>query len=92
LKTNYKDNFTQYQRYLKEEVRFRTEFKKTVLPVKRDLLKDKLITREWLEAFRTITKLDDIYIIGMVKVKYRVFIGSKYQEWFTEGPGKWLQE
>ncbi len=73
---------------MKEEVKFRTEFKKTVLPAKRNFLKDKLITREWLEAFRTTIKPDDIYMIGVVKVKYRVFMGSKYQEWFIEGLGK----
>ncbi len=46
LKTNYKDNLAQYQRYLKEEVRLRTELKRTVSPAKRGLLKDRLTTRE----------------------------------------------
>jgi len=46
LKTNYKDDLVQYQRYLKEEVRLRTEFKRTVLPVKRGLLKDRFTMRE----------------------------------------------
>ena len=46
LKTNYKDDFVQYQRYLKEEVRLRTEFRKTVSPAKRGLLKDRFITRK----------------------------------------------
>jgi len=78
LKTNYKDNLVQYQRYLKEEVKLRTELKRTVLPAKKGLLKDRLTTREWLEAFRTTTKPDDIYITGVVKAKYKAFIGSKY--------------
>ncbi len=46
LKTNYKDDLAQYQQYLKEEVKFQTEFKKTISPVKRSLLKDRFITRE----------------------------------------------
>ncbi len=37
LKTNYKDDLVQYQRYLKEEVRLRTELRKTVLPIKSGL-------------------------------------------------------
>jgi len=78
LKTNYKDDLVQYQRYLKEEVRLRTEFKRTVSSVKRGFLKDRLIIKEWLEAFKTTTKPDDVYMIGVVKVKYRAFIGSKY--------------
>ncbi len=63
---------------MKEEVRLRTELRKTVSPAKKSLLKDRFITREWLEAFRTIIKPDDAYIIRMVKVKYKTFIGSKY--------------
>ncbi len=90
LKTNYKDDLVQYQRYLKEEVRLRTELRKTVLPVKRGFLKDRFTTREWLEALKTTTKPDDAHMIGVVKVKYRVLIGSKYQEWPTGGPRKWL--
>ncbi len=78
LKTNYKDNLVQYQRYLKEEVRFRTEFRKTVSLAKRGLLKDRLITKEWLEVLRTIIKPDDTYIIRVVKAKYKALIGSKY--------------
>ncbi len=54
------------------------ELKKTVLPAKRGLLKDRLIIKEWLEAFKTTIKPDDAYIIRVVKVKYRAFIGSKY--------------
>jgi len=46
LKINYKDDFVQYQQYLKEEVKLRTKFKKTVLPVKRGFLKDRFTTRE----------------------------------------------
>ena len=92
MKTNYKDDLVQYQRYLKEEVRFRTELRRTVLPAKRGLLKNRLITREWLEAFRTTTKPDDVYMIGVVKAKHRALIGSKYQEWPIGGPRKWLQE
>ena len=78
LKTNYKDDLAQYQRYLKEEVKLRTELKRIVLPVKRGFLKDRLITKEWLKAFKTTIKPNDVYIIGMIKVKHRVFIGSKY--------------
>jgi len=63
---------------LKEEVRLRTELKRTVLPAKRDLLKDRFIMRKWLEAFKTTIKPDDIYMIEMVKAKHRAFIGSKY--------------
>jgi len=80
LKTNYKDDFVQYQQYLKEEVKFRTELRKTVSPVKRGFLKDRFTTREWLEAFKTTTKSDNVYMIGVVKAKHRVFMGSKYQE------------
>ena len=65
---------------MKEEVKLRTEFRKTVLSAKRGLLKDRFIIREWLEAFKTIIKPNDVYMIGMVKVKYRAFIDSKYQE------------
>ncbi len=65
---------------MKEEVRFRTEFRRIVSPAKRGLLKDRLITKEWLEAFKTTIKPDNIHMIRVVKVKYRVFIGSKYQE------------
>ena len=43
-----------------------------------------------MEAFRTIIKPDNVYIIKIVKVKYRAFIGSKYQEWPIGGLGKWL--
>ena len=63
---------------MKEEVRFRTELKKTVSLAKRNLLKDKLITRKWLEAFKTTIKPNNVYIIGVVKAKYKTFIGSKY--------------
>ena len=45
-----------------------------------------------MKAFRTTIKLDDVYITGVVKAKYRIFIGSKYQEWFIKGLGKWLQK
>ncbi len=92
MKTNYKDDLVQYQQYLKEEVRFRTEFKKIVSPVKRGFLKDRFITREWLKALKTIIKPDDVYMIRVVKAKHRALMGSKYQEWFTRGPGKWLQK
>ncbi len=63
---------------MKEEVKLRTEFKKIVSPAKRGLLKDRFIMKEWLETFRTTIKSDDVYMIGVVKVKYRVLIGSKY--------------
>ena len=65
---------------MKEEVRLQTEFKRTVSPAKRGLLKDRLTIKEWLKAFKTTTKPNDAYIIGMVKAKHRAFIGSKYQE------------
>ena len=78
MKTNYKDDLAQYQRYLKEEVRLRTELRRTVSPAKRGLLKDRLTTREWLEALKTTIKPDDTHMIRVVKAKYRVFIGSKY--------------
>jgi len=78
LKTNYKDDFAQYQRYLKEEVKLRTKLRKTVSPAKRSLLKDRFTTREWLEALKTTIKLDDVYITKIVKVKYKALIGSKY--------------
>ncbi len=78
MKTNYKDDLVQYQRYLKKEVKFRTEFKRTVSLIKRGLLKDRFTIREWLEAFRTTIKPDDVYITRIVKVKYKAFIGSKY--------------
>ncbi len=78
MKTNYKDDLVQYQQYLKEEVKFRTEFKRTVSPIKRGFLKDRLIIKEWLKAFKTTIKLDNIYITRVVKVKHRVFMGSKY--------------
>ncbi len=92
LKTNYKDDLVQYQQYLKKEVRLRTELRRTVSPAKRGFLKDRLTTREWLEAFKTTIKPNDVHMIGVVKAKHRALIGSKYQEWPTEGPGKWLQE
>jgi len=65
---------------LKEEVKLRTELKKTVSPAKRGLLKDRLTTREWLEAFKTTTKPNDAYIAGVVKAKHKALISSKYQE------------
>jgi len=80
LKTNYKDNLAQYQQYLKEEVRLRTELRRTVSSVKKSLLKDRFTTKEWLETFKTTTKSDDVYITRMVKTKHKVLIGSKYQE------------
>ena len=46
--------------------------------------------REWLKAFKTITKLDNVYMIGVIKAKYRAFIGSKYQEWLIRGLRKWF--
>ena len=92
LKTNYKDNLAQYQRYLKKEIRFQTELKKTVLLAKKSFLKDRLTTRKWLEAFKTTTKPDNAYIIGVVKAKYKAFISSKYQEWLTGSLKKWFQE
>jgi len=92
LKTNYKDDLAQYQRYLKEEVKLRTELKRTVSPAKRGLLKDRLTTREWLEALKTTIKPDNAHMIRVVKAKYKALMGSKYQEWPTRGPGKWLQE
>ena len=92
LKTNYKDDLVQYQQYLKEKVKLQTELRRIISPAKRGFLKDRLTTREWLEALRTIIKLNDIYIIGVVKAKHRVFIGSKYQEQFIRGPEKWFQE
>jgi len=63
---------------LKEEVRLQTEFRRTVLPAKRGFLKDRFTTREWLEAFRTTTKPDDVHMIGVVKAKHKAFMGSKY--------------
>ncbi len=63
---------------MKKEVRLRTKFRKTVSPTKRGLLKDRFTTREWLKAFRTTIKPDNIYIIKIVKVKYRALMGSKY--------------
>ncbi len=77
---------------MKKEVKFRTELRRTVSPAKRSLLKDRFITREWLEAFKTTIKPNDTYITGVVKAKYRAFIGSKYQEWLIGGLKKWLQE
>ena len=65
---------------MKEEVKLRTELRKIVLLAKRGLLKDRLTTKEWLEAFRTTIKPDDAYMIGVVKAKYKVLISSKYQE------------
>ncbi len=75
---------------MKEEVRLRTEFRRTVSPTKRGLLKDRFTMREWLKAFKTITKLDNVYMIGVIKAKYRAFIGSKYQEWLIRGLRKWF--
>ena len=65
---------------MKEKVRLRTELKRTVLPAKRSLLKDRLTTREWLKALRTTIKPDDAHITGVVKAKHRALISSKYQE------------
>ena len=63
---------------MKKEVKLRTEFKKIVSSAKRNLLKDRFITKEWLKAFKTTTKPDDVHITGVVKAKYRAFMGSKY--------------
>ncbi len=75
---------------MKEKIRLRTELRKTVLPIKRSLLKDRFITKKWLEALRTTTKPNDVYMTRMVKAKHKALIGSKYQEWFTGGLRKWL--
>ena len=80
MKTNYKDDLVQYQRYLKEKIKLRIKLKKTVSPAKRGLLKDKLTTKEWLETFKTTTKPNDAHMTGVVKAKHKALIGSKYQE------------
>jgi len=66
------------------------ELRRTVSPTKRGLLKDRFIMREWLETFKTTIKPNDVYMIKVVKVKYRAFIGSKYQEWLIGGLRKWF--
>ncbi len=45
-----------------------------------------------MEAFKTIIKPNDVHIIRVIKTKYKVFIGLKYQEWFIKSLKKWLQE
>ncbi len=77
---------------MKEEVKLQMELRRTVSPVKRGLLKDRLTTREWLEVLKTTIKPNDIHMIGMVKAKYRALMSSKYQKWLIRGSGKWFQE
>jgi len=92
LKMAYKDDLAQYQRYLKEQARLRTEIRKTVSETKRGLLEQGLATWEWIQALQTSTKPTESEMEDLISSRHRVFTGVKYTDWPSGGPDKWLSE
>ena len=92
LKTAYKDDLAQYQRYLKEQARLRTELMRTVSDTKKDMLELELTTREWMKALQTTTKPTDSKIEDLISARHRIFTSVKYTDWPSGGPDKWLSE
>jgi len=92
LRTIYKYDVTQYQRYLSEEAKLRSRILSTIAEAKRTLLRAEKPVRTWIMNLQTSTKPTDAQMKDIIRARHRVLLGSKYVEWPTAGPEKWMTE
>ena len=88
LRNVYKDNITQYQRYLTEEAKLQTKILSTIAEAKRSILRAETSVRTWISNLQTATKLTDAQMKTIVRARHCILLRTKYIEWPTGGPEK----
>jgi hypothetical protein len=92
LRNVYKNDITQYQRYLSEEAKLRTKILSTIAEAKRSMLRAETSVRTWISNLQTATKPTNAQMKTIVRARHRILLGTKYIEWPTGGPEKWTTE
>lgn len=92
LRNLYNTDVSQYQRFLSEEAKLRKLILGTVSLAKRSQLKPDNSVREWIKNLQASTKPSNAQMQGLVRARHRAMMGSKYLDWPTGGPDKWVME
>ena len=92
LRNVYKNDITQYQRYLSEEAKLRTKILSTIAEAKRSMLRAETSVRTWISNLQTATKPTNAQMKTIVRAWHRILLRTKYIEWSTGGPEKWTTE
>jgi hypothetical protein len=92
LKSVHKSDVSQYQRYLSEVAKLRSRILSTIAEDKRAMLRADKTVRIWITNLQTSTKPTDAQMTDLIWARHRILLGSKYIEWPSIGPEKWLTE
>ena len=92
LRTIYNNELTQYQRYLNEKAKLRTKLLSTVPEQRRVLLPAEESIRQWISNLQVATKPSDTHMKDVTKAKHRSMMTTKFVDWPSSGPEKWLLE
>lgn len=92
LRTVYNNELTQYQRYLNEKAKLRTKLLSTVPGQRRVLLPAEESVRQWISNLQVATKPSDTHMKDITKAKHRSMMTTKFVDWPSGGPEKWLLE
>ena len=92
MKSEFKQDETNFQRFLQEESKLRTKIFGSVGEERRSLLRAGEPLREWIRSLQTTSIPTDAQMIDLVKTRHRNLMGSKYVDWPTAGPEKWVTE
>ena len=92
LQAIHKTDVQQYQRYLTEIARLRSKILTTIAEEKRAMLRADKSVRVWITNLQTSTRPTDAQMTDLIWARHRTLLGSKYIEWPSMGPEKWLTE
>ena len=92
LRTIYTAELTQYQRFLSEQAKLRKLITSTVSEAKRSQLRPDKSVKEWIKNLQASTKPTANQMQDIVRARHRVMMGTKYMEWPSGGPDKWITE
>jgi hypothetical protein len=92
LRTIYNNDVSQYQRYLGEKAKLRIKLLNTVPEAKRVLLPADESIRKWISNLQVATKPSDVHMKNITKAKHRSMMTTKFIDWLSVGPEKWLSE
>jgi len=92
LRTIYNNELIQYQRYLNEKAKLRTRLLGTIPKQKRVLLPADEPIRQWISNLQIATKPSDAHMRDVTKAKHRSMMTTKFVDWPSGGPEKWLLE
>jgi hypothetical protein len=91
LLSSHKHDEIKYQRYLLEETKLRSKILSSVGEARWSQLQTGKSIREWLRCIQTSTKPMAAQMRDLMKARHRDILGSKFVDWPTAGPEKWMQ-